>query len=395
MATTVRLPRRPAAYSLPAYSLTGDLLGFLRCGLQYRYTRIGQLPSTRPVQMWFGQFIHGVLEEAFRRFDAARKRGETDLPPWSNERIAELSDLLKNRLGAQGLYPWNEDVEKLGYRIAKAAINDLGPHLFPLIHRAEVRLTGARALPLDKIPPSLRFREADRYEMVGVIDVITHVQLSDPRVQGNELVKLILKALPPRPPGAFELIIDYKGMRRPPLTGPSGGGPSLWDIYGWQVRTYSHLRSTHADSLPVLAGVILYVNELLPTRRDIERLRKEIKNGQTDVVPEPGSVAERLIREWRDGDDPPDLPAAFRLARAVRVVEVSPATIQSSLEQFDGVVARIETCRAQELRSGRVLSTWEKNASDESTCTACDSRTFCPSYKKESQPQLPAVRARA
>jgi hypothetical protein len=127
----------------------------------------------------------------------------------------------------------------------------------------------------------------------------------------------------------------------------------------------------------------------------MERLRKEIRNGHTDVLPEPGSPTERLIRDWREGDDPPDLPLDFRLARAVRVVEVSPAAIQASLEQFDGVVARIEICRGQELKSGRVLSTWEKNASDESTCTACDSRTFCPSYKKESLPQLPAVRVRS
>ncbi len=49
----MRLSKRPPMYSLPSYSLTGDLVAFLRCGLQYRYTRIGQLPPTRPVQAWF------------------------------------------------------------------------------------------------------------------------------------------------------------------------------------------------------------------------------------------------------------------------------------------------------------------------------------------------------
>jgi hypothetical protein len=64
----MRLSKRPPVYSLPSYSLTGDLLGFLRCGLQYRYTKIGKLPATRPLQAWFGSFIHGVLEEAYRHW---------------------------------------------------------------------------------------------------------------------------------------------------------------------------------------------------------------------------------------------------------------------------------------------------------------------------------------
>src|SRR2546422_333735 len=110
----MRLSKRPPIYSLPPYSLTGDLLGFLRCGLQYRYTRIGQLPPTQPVQMWFGQFIHGVLEEAYRQYDGAKKGGRVELPPWPKTRITEIGELIKKRLAAQGLFPWGEDLEELG-----------------------------------------------------------------------------------------------------------------------------------------------------------------------------------------------------------------------------------------------------------------------------------------
>lgn len=387
----MQLSRRPPVYALPSYSLTGDLLAFLRCGLQYRYTRIGQLPPSRPVQMWFGEFIHGVLEEAYRQYAAAAKEGRDDRPPWPKERVSAICELIKQRLVAKGLFAWDEDLEKLGDRRAAVALDELGPELFPLIHRAEVRLTGARPLPLARIPERYRFREADRYEMVGVIDVITHVELNRPEFAENRIVQAIVRALPRRPPKHFEVIIDYKGMRRPSRD-PSSVGPSYWDIYAWQLLTYAHLRRMHEDSLPVVAGVIVYLNELLPTRSDLLTLYREIEAGTTDVVPERGSTAARILSVLPKKGKPPELPLEFRLARALRVVTIDQHALDAALEQFDDVVARIEACRGEELARGKVIASWEKNPSDEGTCAACDARTFCPSYGKETTPRLPGVK---
>jgi PD-(D/E)XK nuclease superfamily len=196
----MQLVRRPSIYVLPSYSLTADLLGFLRCGLQYRYTRIGNLPSTRPVQLWFGQFIHGVMEESFRRFDTARKAGKINLPPWDDVEIVEICELLKARLAAQGIYPYDSTLEALGDERAKRAINELRPELFPLIRRAEVRLTGSRLLPTTEIPKQYQFRESDRFEMVGVIDVISNLELQNPDLNNNRFVRAILEELPENPP---------------------------------------------------------------------------------------------------------------------------------------------------------------------------------------------------
>src|SRR5690349_11550819 len=103
----MQLSVRPAIYALPSYSLTSDLLAFLRCGLQYRFTKIGRLPSARPVQLWFGQFIHGVLEESYRRFDAAAKKNKAVLPPWPEKELDEIREIIKKRLAAQGIFPWD------------------------------------------------------------------------------------------------------------------------------------------------------------------------------------------------------------------------------------------------------------------------------------------------
>jgi hypothetical protein len=394
----MKLSVRPKVYSLPSYSLTGDLLGFLRCGLQYRYQRIGKLPASRPVQQWFGEYIHGVLEEAFRRYRDSVLKGTPSLPPWSPADLDSIRKLIKARLGARGLYAWTSDLEELGDDRATTAVQELGPHLFPLIHRAEVRLTGARPLPA--IQSSLQFRVADRYEMVGVVDVVTHVQLADPALAGNPIVAALKAGLGSALPPRFEVIVDYKGMRRPPVP-KAGAKNSLWTQYEWQLQTYGELRRTQPDALSVVAGVLLYVNELRPTRSDLERLKDEIATGTTDVAPPPGSPDEVALQQWKTRDKTlPPLSFDYRLARALRIVPITPASIAQALESFDGVVKDIETCRGQELRGQAVLTAWTKNSSQESTCVVCDSRTFCPDFQAkyatkhgETQPRLPGVKS--
>ena len=388
---------RPKVYSLPSYSLTGDLLGYLRCGLQYRYTRIGKLPASRPVQQWFGEFLHGVLEEAFRRYRDSVLKGTPSLPPWPTQALDDILKLVKKRLAARGLFAWSPDLEQLGDDRATAAVQELGPHLFPLIHRAEVRLTGARLLP--PIQSQLQFRVADRYELVGVVDVVTHVQLASPALATNPIVGAIKKALGAGLPSTFEVIIDYKGMRRPPVPRP-GATNSLWTQYEWQLQTYGELRRTQPGALSVVAGVLLYVNELHPTRSDLEQLKDEITNGTTDVPPVPGSPDDTALKSWKTRDKQlPQLSFDYRLARALRVVPITSASIANALQAFDAVVKDIETCRGQEVHGSAVIQAWTKNSSQESTCVVCDSRTFCPDYQAkyakkhgETEPRLPAVK---
>lgn len=387
---------RPQVYSLPSYSLTGDLLGYLRCGLQYRYQRIGKLPASRPVQQWFGEFIHGVLEEAFRRYRDSLQQGRPSLPPWEGDDLRDILNLVKARLGARGLHAWSPDLEQMGDNRASTAVQELGPHLFPLIHRAEVRLTGARVLPKTPVKP---FREADRYEMVGVVDVVTHVALADPKFAANPIVNALKDALGYGLPPKFEVIIDYKGMRRPPLPKP-GAKPGLWSQYEWQLQTYGELRRVQPDALNVVAGVLLYVNELHPTRTDLEHLKEEIAGDMTDRPPPLGSPDEAALKRWKTRDkELPDLSFEYRLARALRVSPITTASISEALIAFDNVVRDIETCRGREYYGSPVLQAWTRNSSEEQTCVVCDSRTYCPDYRAkyaskhgETEPRLPAVK---
>ena len=374
---------RPQVYTLPSYSLTSDLLGFLRCGLQYRYSRIGNLPPSHPVQLWFGQFIHAVLEESYRQV----KEGKMKLPPWSDADITGIMDRIDRRLAARNIRCWDEDSEILGRRRATAAVNELGPLLFPLINQAEVRVRGARKLP-DEVKGVVT-RDIERYEMLGVIDVVTQVELFGPKFRGNKLLELIVEELPEDPPAEFEVIVDYKGMKRPDL---AEKGTSHADIYEWQVHTYANLRRTISQK-EVIAGVLVYLNELVPTKSDFRLLQKALATKDKGVIlPDAGSQDEKALREWKSKDPIPTLSLGFRLKRAIRVIPISDASIAKSLKQFDDTVGRIEMCLAEEAKTGCVISSWEKNADHEPTCEACDSRTYCPEFKGMNEPRLPGYR---
>jgi len=321
--------------------------------------------------MWFGQFIHGVLEEAFLRYRATRKIVD------ENE-LDEVLELVARRLAATGLRPRNRNLEEIGQQRARAAVHELGPELFPLISEAEIPLNGTRHLPVGGWPKSLPRRESDRYEMAGVIDVITEMALDDPTTAGNRIVSAIKNALPEPRGEFFEVIVDYKGMRRPPRKVPRRGGPDFWNIYEWQLQTYATLRALQPDSKPVAAGVLLYLNELRPSISDIISLKNEIRQGSTDVIPEPGSDDEWALKSEKGI---PKLSFEFRLQRALRIIPITKDSQETAARNFDKVVFDIEIARAKEQQSPHIREQWPTDASDEATCVACDWRPVCPDHR--------------
>jgi PD-(D/E)XK nuclease superfamily protein len=361
---------------VPSYSLTGDLLSYLRCRLQYRYHNGSALPPSRPVQLWFGEFLHGTLELSFRFWQDNRenypfpwpctqREWRAPAPDWAPNDIGGFADIVETSLRQQGKQARSADARNSGFRRVALAVNELGPHLFPLIVSAEKKVIGTRAVPASHV--TLR---CENYEVHGVIDVLTHVTLGQ---AGNaNLIRECVEEICPDLAGAYEVIVDYKGSQRPLTT------EDYWRQGEWQVQTYAWLRSRQPDSLPVAAGILIYINELTPGNKEMQNLRKGISEGTTDIVPSPGSTDEQLVRMWRPGNDAEQLSLEFRLRRAIRVVPVTVNSTLIALAEFDDVVRRAEEDIVEEANTGDILQAWSPQCEDEDTCSACDFRHFCP-----------------
>lgn len=393
-------------YKIPEYSLTGDLLSYQVCGLQYRYQNRGALPPSTPVQLWFGEFIHGVMEEAYRTWNEAPAEHRF---PWSwNPEIREIELDINRRLRARGLptstrifCPYNAGTTNQGFckdanhphkllasARVEAAINTWGPHLFPLIADAEVKLKGTRRMP--NYNPGIS--RSNYYGITGIADVITSVQMGsapagnlilhhinhDPAIQG------LIDSLE-RP--EYEIIIDYKGMRRPPKFLPTGEINLTWAAHEWQILTYGWLRAKQPGAQRPVAGILFYLNELIPSNDDVRDLGREVDALITDILPalqhDKGLLEDRDAR--RRGVQ---FSTQFREERSIRVIPITPSLQQHSLDSFDIMVGEIESSVLREIQSGRIFDCWSAHP-EEKTCTACDFKTYCPAVEGRYQITVP------
>ncbi len=398
----MKLPSKSKPYMIPEYSLTGDLLSFLTCNLQYRYQNKGTLPPSKPVQRWFGEFIHGVLEEAYLQW----KYEQTQFPWDWKEDIRPIEDIIDLRLQVRGLYPHDEDLffsiinqpahdltiddlnehdhKKLASARAEKAINIWGKHLFPLIDSSELLIKGIRPMPnYDK-----HKSRSNYYGINGVVDVLTSIKINRNINQSNldDFDNKIISFLKKDPTFQkrisefdegenYDIIIDYKGMKRPPVVITDPKVEDKWVNHQQQILTYSWLRSQQIGEKPIVAGIIFYLNELVPSREDLILIKEEIKNELTDV----GSEFEndiKIIENWKEEDKVPELSDEFKIARSIRIINVDKTETENALLKFDSVVSNIENSLIKEMNGCKIQEAWIAD-SDERTCKACDFKTFC------------------
>ena len=420
----MKLSTKSKEYIIPEYSLTGDLLSFLTCNLQYRYQNKGNLPPSMPVQLWFGEFIHGSLEEGYLKWKKYSKDDPLEFPwDWEDE-IQPIEELITSRLKIKGLNPPYEYLNNYGPKDniysarLERSINLWGPHLFPLIDDTEVLIKGLRPLENEN-------SRSDYYSINGVVDVLSSKKVEresqkinnksfqqtldsyfNPNIlldylsKNEEFKKLLVNGL-----DEYEIIIDYKGMRRPSapskeefskiqsmmINGDINDSEDYinykaWIQQQWQILTYAWLRKNQQNSEKPVIGIIFYLNELVPSTDDLVAIREDLKNDTTDISKDliPKEDWNKLIH-WDEKYDLPihrDLSDKFKMDRSIRIINLNEELMENSLKEFDKVVNDIESSLMKEMNGCNIKEAWKADA-EERTCTACDFRTFCNKKKSE------------
>ena len=404
----MKLSSKSNDYLVPEYSLTGDLLSFLTCNLQYRYQNKGSLPPSTPIQLWFGEFIHGIMEEAFLKWDSLDEEEKSNFPWDWLEEIRPIEEMIDKRLQSRGLYPptnfycYNSHPTEKAYSCpdnlhphkllysarAEAAINTWGPHLFPLIKDTELLIKSLRDMPENEN----RDNRSSYYSINGVVDVLSSIKLEDFKNNTNNKIFEYLKnnkefldklndlensdKFEILETDEFEIIIDYKGMKRPSLDNKN------WMYHEWQILTYAWLRSMKEDSKPVIGGIIFYLNELVPSTQDLIAIQKDYQFNKNNDFNTDVDISDKdfnIIFNWNSEEDKPihrDLSDKFKRDRSIRIIAIDDNLIESSLKEFDNVVDKIESSTLKEINGFSIKDSWKSNGEDRN-CGACDFKNFC------------------
>ena len=166
-------------------------------------------------------------------------------------------------------------------------------------------------------------------------------------------------------------------MKRPPVKVTKPHSEDKWENHKQQILTYSWLRSKQENAKAISAGIILYLNELVPSKEDLVLIKDEIANDLTDI-PDNGEFGDdiQLILDWQEDEKMPNLSEEFKIARSIRFIEINEEERVKALDKFDRVVCDIENSLIKEMKGCKIQDAWKADA-DERTCLACDFKTFC------------------
>jgi len=153
------LPHEPPKI-IRRYSITADILSYLKCPRRYGYFRARNFAPASAIQLYFGTIIHEVLDRAHLNYSgllSGTTRGE--MP--SDDDIEKYFVQVENALRARGIRSMSKDLADKAKLYLKNFNNSFGPKLYPRVIDTEHKLQMHRNIG----------RSLD-YILRGVVDVL-------------------------------------------------------------------------------------------------------------------------------------------------------------------------------------------------------------------------------
>lgn len=335
---------RPRPNQLPRLAVTSDLLRFDACPLRYRLHAVAGWPEADADEAFrlAGVLVHAALDHAGTSCRPVSAGGE-GLP--FDEGIVERGiafarRAVDTRSPRETRPQTHKDTLDGAEAVARRAIQDLGPELFPILAATEEQLSSTRRHPAALLPG--RVRRVERFEVVGILDAVMAPVHSSADASGG-LTGLVAAAAREvhHSAGPVTAIIDYKAGRRSAHAPHTlGAGAVETDDHAFQIACYAAIRARFRD-FPVQIGLIIYLEDLL--------------------------------------DNVSTLPLDRRLARATTVVHLDGPARLAAETRIDGIALEIDACVEREASSLTLRSAWPARTSR--LCTRCDLRPMCPAWQ--------------
>lgn len=320
----------------------------------HRRLRSAPPRKNRSIQIDFSPtFLDVAWRDAKHRYVLERQTDPSIPPSWSEASTETLLGRSIDALMAESVLPPAAGPTAVEWAQAKAVINAFGAVVFPLIQEASIRVKSARLIPQYRFPYAWRAKASNWYEIAAPTDIITSKQINRPLPECEMLQTLIRTALPRHLPSQFEIVVACLARRRPRFQGNDAfDTDSDWNVDTCCLHCLAYLRQQQNRRYPVIAAMVIYLEELWPTLDALDILLDEINRQSTDIVPLPGSALEKGLQGWgkipkgiRHRANRPYLPLEFSLNRAVRVYPLTGPTIKKAMKAIDDMVIRLTMYR--------------------------------------------------
>ena len=340
-------------------SMSGDLMTFRQCPLQYRCYNVLGLPRSNKDPLWNSEFICELEREAYHQWRSTGRKIK------DRQSIGLMSRQVDGFLRSQGMRPhpktYEDDVEGISGKLMNLRAHEtvcfLMDHLFPLVTENDAVFRYCD----DRMPFSMT-------GSAGVMDGNTILNAESSNVLA-QIIKQSVESLS----SDSKVIFEIRGTERP-LQEDEGSNKDSHTTY---IHALMGMRMSDNDEAGrIAAGVILYLNELRLSKRARKALYAYLEDSDDDDDID-------ILLELEDGEQP---SIESRMRRCIRVVPYDSVSSRKAINDMSRIgMEIIRAHQSDEEDPSAVRSHWEPGNYDERRCKECDLALSCASVPDENK----------